>query len=104
MLSGDHGVGKTTLVKSAAAGKKGVVYVNVPDGYSLEKFAKSWGTSFNYNPNEMYLSFTSAIFRRLYGTQIERPEFSDPIRTWSQLQGDVMPHFLKYQGETGQVL
>ncbi|RUS20031.1 hypothetical protein BC937DRAFT_86546 [Endogone sp. FLAS-F59071] len=70
-IIGEHGTGKTTIIKAAATKVgKGVIYINIPDDlsnfdYFGDAFAKAIGWSF-----EEHISYLAALGQRILGISL----------------------------------
>ena len=76
LIVGDHGTGKTTLVRQVAHERSGIIYVSIPKNVSL--FGEEFAHAINWSPenNSGWLSKTSA---RVFGIKVlegcEKPRF-----------------------------
>ncbi|CAG8800842.1 22811_t:CDS:1, partial [Racocetra persica] len=65
VVSGSHGVGKSTIVCQAAKEVgRGVIYIDVPP--NVTKFGDEFAKALNISFDE-HISFTSALFRKIWG-------------------------------------
>ncbi|CAG8716452.1 8792_t:CDS:2 [Gigaspora margarita] len=67
MICGEHGAGKTTLTKIASKEVgKGVIYFDVPENPTIEKFGMALGQVLNFTFEE-HISFTAQLINKILG-------------------------------------
>ncbi|CAF4738341.1 unnamed protein product [Rotaria sp. Silwood1] len=87
IVVGDHGTGKTTLIRQAArqAGR-GVIYVDIP--YNVERFGSAFARSINFNFKE-HLLLSVWIESKMFGSP---PDDAGKQESWER----VLVTFEKY--------
>ncbi|CAG8817244.1 206_t:CDS:2 [Gigaspora margarita] len=76
VISGSHGVGKSTIVSQAAREVgRGVIYVDIPPDNTQfgNEFAKALNISF-----DEHITFMSTLFRKIWGIPLESGVSQDP--------------------------
>ncbi|RUS14985.1 P-loop containing nucleoside triphosphate hydrolase protein [Endogone sp. FLAS-F59071] len=71
-IVGEHGTGKTTIIKDAATKVgKGVVYINIPDDLSnLENFGDAFAKAIGWSFKE-HISYSAVLGQRILGISLD---------------------------------
>ena len=75
LIVGDHGTGKTTLIRQVAHERDGIIYVSIPKDVSL--FGEEFAHAINWSP--ISSTWLSKTFVRVFGIKVlegcEKPRF-----------------------------
>ncbi|CAG8464689.1 7923_t:CDS:10, partial [Rhizophagus irregularis] len=85
VICGEHGTGKTTLIRSASG--QGVIYVEIPaDAEDIENFGIAFGKSLNFAFEER-ISFMSQLTKKVLGDthgKDERPKWKRALEAFKR--------------------